>query len=63
MGYRVVNFEVASFNSFQDIPKKYHFVTATAAEAAADIDDSIKRKCFRVSHNNIEAVSNVVLRP
>ena len=41
--YLVINFEVASSNSFRDILKKNHFVTA------ADIDDSIKRKPFRVS--------------
>ena len=46
-GYDVVNFEVASFSSFRDIKKK-HFVTAAEA-AAADIDDSIKRKHIRVS--------------
>ena len=45
-GYPVLNFEVASSNSFRDIPKQNHFLTA---EAAADIDDSIKRKRFRVS--------------
>ena len=43
-GSLVANFEVASSNSFRDI-KKNHFVTA----AAAEIDDSIKRKRFRVS--------------
>ena len=36
-GYAVVNFEVASSNSFRDINKN-HFV------AAADIGDSIKQK-------------------
>ena len=36
-------FEVASFGSFRDIPKN-HFVSE-----AADIDDSIKQKCIRVS--------------
>ena len=36
MGYVVVNFEVASSNSFRDIQTN-HFVTATA-----DIDDSIR---------------------
>ena len=41
-GYAVLNFEVASSNSFRDI-KKNHFVTA----AAADIDDSIKQKRLR----------------
>ena len=41
--YKVVNFEVDSYNSFQDIPKN-HFVAAKA-----DIEDSIKRKRFRVS--------------
>ena len=35
-GYAVLNFDVASSNSFRDIFKKKHFVTA-----AADIDDSI----------------------
>ena len=44
-GYTVLNFEVASFSSFQDIFKK-HFVTA------ADIDDRIKRKHIRVSLRN-----------
>ena len=42
-GYIVVNFAVASSNSFRDI-KINHFVTATA-----DTDDSIKRKRFRIS--------------
>ena len=37
------NLEVASLNSFRDI-KKNHFVTA-----AADTDDSIKRKRIRIS--------------
>ena len=41
----MLNFEVTSFCSFLDI-KKNHFVTA---EAAADLDDSIKRKRIRVS--------------
>ena len=45
-GYPVVNFEIASFDSFRDI-KKNHFVTV----AAADIDDSIKQKSLRVSLN------------
>ena len=40
--YAVLNFEVASFSSFQDIPKN-HFVTV-----AVDIDDSIKRKRIRL---------------
>ena len=44
--YAVLNFEVGSFNSFWDI-KKNQFVTA-----AVDIDDSIKRKCLRVSLKN-----------
>ena len=44
----MLNFEVASFSSFQDIQKN-HFVTV-----AADIDDSIKRKCIRVSLNTLE---------
>ena len=45
-----VNFEVASCSSSRDIFLKKHFVTAAAAAAAeADIDDSIKRKRFRVS--------------
>ena len=41
-GYIVVHFEVDSSSSFR------HFVTA-GSEASADIDDSIKRKRFRVS--------------
>ena len=41
--YHSVNFEVASSNSFRDI-KKNPFVTA--AEAAADIDDSISENAF-----------------
>ena len=41
-GYSVLDFEVASFSSFWDIPTN-HFVKA------ADIDDSIKRKHIRVS--------------
>ena len=46
----MVNFEVASSNSFRDI-RKNHFMTA-AAEAPADIDDSIKRKRKSVSLKN-----------
>ena len=42
-GYIVENLEVASSNSFRDI-KKNPFVTA--AEAAADIDDSISENAF-----------------
>ena len=42
-GYVVVNFEVASSSSIRGIQNN-HFVTA-----AADIDDSIKRRRFRVS--------------
>ena len=49
-GYVELNFEVASFSSFRDIEK--HFVTA-AAEAKADIDDSIKRRRIRVSPNDL----------
>ena len=45
------NFEVAS--SFRGIPQKNYFVMAAeakaAADAAADIDDSIKRKRIRIS--------------
>ena len=41
----LLNLEVANSSSFRDIKK--HFVTSAAA--AADIDDSIKRKGFRVS--------------
>ena len=44
-GYAVLNIDVASFNSFRNIQIN-HFVTA---EAAADIDGSIKRKRLRVS--------------
>ena len=41
-GNLVVDFEVASSNTFPDIKK--HFVTAAvAAKAVADIDDSIER--------------------
>ena len=51
-GYLVVNFEVASSYSFRDI-RNNHFVTAVAEAAvvvaAADVDDSIKRKRIRVS--------------
>ena len=46
-GYAVLNFDVASFNSFRDM-QKTHFVTA----AEADISDSIKRKRIRVSLKN-----------
>ena len=49
-GYAVLNFEVSEFSSFQDI-KKNHFVAA--AEAAADIDDSIMQKRIRVSLNQV----------
>ena len=45
-GYVVLKFEVASFSRFRDIPKN-HFLTV--AEAAADFDDSIRRKGMRVS--------------
>ena len=45
-GYIVVNFEVATANIFQDTIQKNHFVNAEAEEA--DIDDSIKRKRFRL---------------
>ena len=44
----MLNFEVASFSGFRDIPTN-HFVTAAEAAAEADIDDSIKRKRIRVS--------------
>ena len=44
----MLNFEVASSSSISDILKN-HFVTA--AEAAADIDDGIKRKRIRVLLN------------
>ena len=44
--YVVLNFEVASSKTFRDIHKKTNFVTT---EAAADIDDSIRRKRIRVS--------------
>ena len=48
-GYLVINLEVASSSSFRDIKKSLnHFVMAKAV-AAADTDDSIKRKHFRVS--------------
>ena len=46
--YLAVNFEIACSNGFRDIQKN-HFVTA---EAATDIDDTIKRNRFRVSRNN-----------
>ena len=49
-GCLVINFEVFSSRSFRDL-KKNHFVTAAEA-AVADIDDSIKRKRFRVSLKN-----------
>ena len=38
----MLNSEISSSNSFRDTKK--HFVTAAAAAAEADIDDSIKRK-------------------
>ena len=47
-GYLVVNFEVARSNSFEIFPQN-HFVTAASM---VDIDDSIKRKRFRVSLRN-----------
>ena len=46
----MLNFEVSEFSSFRDI-KKNHFVAA--AEAAADIDDSITRKRIRVSLSQV----------
>ena len=51
-GYLGVNFELATFHSFRDIQKN-HFVTAAEA---ADIDDTIKRKRFRVLLKNKNAV-------
>ena len=47
----MLNFEVASFSTFQDIPTKNHFVTA----AEADIDDSMKRKriCFSLKNGSL----------
>ena len=45
-GYAALNFEVASFSSLRDIFKN-HMVTAAMVEA--DIDNSIKQKCIRVS--------------
>ena len=55
----MVNFEVASSNSFRDIQKN-HFVTAAeAAEEEADIDDSIKRKRIRVSLKNDFVLSSI----
>ena len=47
-GNPVVNFEVANSDSFRHI-KKNHFVTTAAA---ADIDDTVKRKRIRVSLKN-----------
>ena len=43
--YAALNFEVASFSSFRDIPPKI------ISFRLADIDDSIKRKRIRVSLN------------
>ena len=51
-GYLVVCFEVASSNSSPDIKKIISFMTAEAA--TTEIDDSIKRKCFRVSLKNVK---------
>ena len=48
--YVLLNFEAASFSGFRDI-KKNHFVMAELV-VAADINDSIKRKCIRVSLEN-----------
>ena len=45
-GYTVLPLEIGSFISFRDI-RKNNFVTA--AEAAADIDDSIRRKYIRAT--------------
>ena len=45
-GYTVSNIEVASFNSFWDIPKNNNFLTA------AYINDSIKQKRFHASLKN-----------
>ena len=52
-GYATLTFEVACFGSFRDIKKK-PFVTA--AEAAADIKDRIKRKGIRVSLKKIKFI-------
>ena len=48
MGFVVVNFEIASCSSFQDIWEKKFIMAA----AEADIDDSIKRKRIPVSRKN-----------
>ena len=45
VGYAVLNIEVASISSIRDIQKNPFATT----EAAADIDNSIKRKRIRVS--------------
>ena len=54
----VVNFEVASSSCLRDVKNKY-FVTAPA-EAAADIDDGIKRKRFRVWLNKLVGFSIII---
>ena len=51
--YTVLNFEVARFSSFRDVPKN-HFVTA-------DIDDSIKRKRIRVSPKKGQSQSQLAM--
>ena len=49
--------EAASSRSIPDSKTtKTNFVTAATAEAAPDIDDSIKRKRFRVSLNTGDSV-------
>ena len=58
-GYHVVNLEVASSNTFETL--KNSFRDGGGGEAAeANIDDSIKRKRFRVSLNN--TTSAIIMR-
>ena len=60
--YPLLNFEVARFNSFRDIQKKSHFLTAASdAAAEADIDDSIRQNRVRVSLKNNGVATNSCL--
>ena len=53
VGYLLVNFEDAGSIIFLDIPpKSFRYGGRAAAAAEADIDDSTKRKHFRVSLKN-----------
>ena len=59
--YIAINFEVAIYIALMvsEIFKKNNFVTAAAEAAEADIDDSIRRKRFRVSLTKAVAAGRI----